>query len=174
MREVHMYPKSNKANEKELDSMLRRLPHAVAVMRGSEEYRQIHGVVKFYQARSGVLVVADILGLPVSEETCGGGIFAFHLHGGTSCTGEAEDPFANAGTHYNPENCPHPDHAGDMPPLFCVGNRAFLAFLTDRFSVNEILGKTVVIHDGLDDFTTQPSGNSGNKIACGVISRVRR
>jgi len=61
-----------------------------------------------------------------------------------------------------------------MPPLFCVGNRAFLAFLTDRFSVNEILGKTVVIHDGLDDFTTQPSGNSGNKIACGVISRVRR
>ncbi|MBQ2999329.1 MAG: superoxide dismutase family protein [Clostridia bacterium] len=154
--------------------MLRRLPHAVAVMRGSEEYRQIHGVVKFYQARSGVLVVADILGLPVSEGTCGGGIFAFHLHGGTSCTGNEEDPFANAGTHYNPENCPHPDHAGDMPPLFCVGDRAFLAFLTDRFSVNEILGKTVVVHDGVDDFTTQPSGNSGNKIACGVISRVRR
>ena len=169
-----MYPKSNKANEKELDSMLRRLPHAVAVVRGSEEYRQIHGVIKFYQARSGVLVVADILGLPTSEGACGSDIFAFHLHEGMSCTGTEEDPCAYAGTHYNPHNCPHPDHAGDMPPLFGAGGRAFLAFLTDRFTVNEILGKTVIIHDGLDDFTTQPSGNSGNKIACGVISRVRR
>jgi len=169
-----MYQKSNKANEKELGSMLRRLPNAVAVVRGSEEYREIHGVVKFYQARSGVLVVADILGLPTSKESCRENIFAFYLHGGTSCTGNEEDPFANAGSHYNPENCPHPYHAGDLPPLFCAGDRAFLAFLTNRFTVSEILGKTVVIHDGLDDFKSQPSGNAGNKIACGVISRVRR
>ena len=169
-----MYPKSNKANEKELDSMLRRLPHAVAVMRGSEEYRQIHGVVKFYQARSGVLVVADILGLPVSEETCGGGIFAFHLHGGTSCTGEAEDPFANAGTHYNPENCPHPDHAGDMPPLLGVNGYAFGAFVTDRFTIEEIVGRSVILHAHPDDFTTRPAGAAGVKIACGEIMGRRK
>ncbi len=169
-----MYNKSNGGNEKKLDSLLRRLPHAVAIVKGSAEYNQINGTVKFYQARSGVLVVADILGLPVSEGICGNNIFAFHIHGGMSCTGNDDDPFANAGTHYNPLSCPHPYHAGDMPPLFSAGGRAFLAFLTDRFNVNEILGKTVIIHDRPDDFTTQPSGNVGNKIACGVISNVRR
>ena len=49
-----------------------------------------------------------------------------------------------------------------------------LAFLTNRLTVNELIGKTVIIHDRPDDFTTQPSGNAGNKIACGVISKVRR
>ena len=164
----------NKSNEKNVDSMLRRLPHAVAVVKGSAEYSSIRGTVKFYQAKRSVLVVADILGLPSSEGDCGGKIFAFHIHGGASCTGNEEDPFANAGTHYNPNGCPHPYHAGDMPPLFGAGGQAFLAFLTDRFTVEEILGQTVIIHDGVDDFTTRPSGNSGRKIACGVISRVRR
>ncbi|MBP3369234.1 MAG: superoxide dismutase family protein, partial [Clostridia bacterium] len=51
---------------------------------------------------------------------------------------------------------------------------AFLAFVTDRFTVSEVVSKTVVIHDRPDDFTTQPSGNAGNKIACGVIERVKR
>lgn len=42
-------------------------------------------------------------------------------------------------------------------------------FMTDRFTVNEVIGKTVIIHLHPDDFATQPSGNSGEKIACGVI-----
>ena len=62
-------------------------------------------------------------------------------------------------------------HAGDMPPLFGTDRFAFSAFLTDRFSAEEGIGKTVIIHDSPDDFTTQPSGNSGVKIACGVIRR---
>ena len=73
-----------------------------------------------------------------------------------------------------PNACLHPYHAGDMPPLFAVGSRAFLAFFTDRFTASEIFGKTVIVHDGRDDFTTQPSGNAGKKIACGVISGVGR
>ena len=166
-----MYYNNNEINPY---ALLQRLPNAVAVMRGRAENSGIHGTVKFYQAAMGVLVVADILGLPVSSEVCKENIFAFHIHGGSECSGNENDPFANAKTHYNPNDCPHPYHAGDMPPLFCAGGRAFLAFLTDRFSVNEILGKTVIIHDGIDDFTSQPSGNAGNKIACGVISRVRR
>ncbi|MBQ8432739.1 MAG: superoxide dismutase family protein [Clostridia bacterium] len=166
--------RSNDAGEKDLYSILQTLPRAVAVMQGSEQYSRIEGTVKFYQARRGVLVVAEIRGLPVSRGVCEDNIFAFHIHGGTSCTGNAEDPFANAGTHYNPGDCPHPYHAGDMPPLFTAGDRAFLAFFTDRFRVKELLGKTVIIHDGMDDFTTQPSGNAGNKIACGVIAEVRR
>ena len=169
-----MYHRKSDTSEKKLYSILQKLPEAVAVMNGSVQHRQINGTVKFYQARRGVLVVADIMGLPISEGTCGGNIFAFHIHGGMSCTGNDEDPFADAGVHYNPDNCPHPYHAGDMPPLFAVGGEAFLAFVTDRFDVNEILGKTVIIHDGVDDFTSQPSGNAGNKIACGLISSVSR
>ena len=163
-----------KGNESNLPAILRKLPHAVAVVQGSPENSQINGTVKFYQLASGVLVVADILGLPPSATVCQNSIFAFHIHGGAACTGNREDPFANAGTHYNPRSCPHPYHAGDMPPLFNAGGQAFLVFLTDRFAVSEIMGKTVVLHDRPDDFTTQPAGNAGNKIACGVISPVRR
>ena len=82
------------------------------------------------------------------------------------------DPFAGAMSHYNPKGCEHPYHAGDLPPLFGNGGSALSLFLTNRFSVREITGKTVIIHDRPDDFTTQPSGNSGTKIACGVIERT--
>ncbi len=166
-----MYYKRNEIN---IYPLLRRLPHAVAVMRGNSKNREIEGTVKFYQTASGVLIVADIFGLPVSADACKNNIFAFHIHDGEDCSGNEEDPFFNAGTHYNPYKCPHPHHAGDMPPLFSAGDRAFLAFLTDRFSVNEVVGKTVIIHDRPDDFTAQPSGNAGKKIACGIISKVRR
>ena len=154
--------------------MLRRLPDAVAVMEGNARNSRIQGTVKFYQGTSGVVIVADIVGLPVPAEACRTNIFAFHIHGGSDCSGNEEDPFANAGTHYNPDECPHPHHAGDMPPLFAAGDRAFRAFLTDKLTVNEVIGKTVIIHDRPDDFTTQPSGNAGNKIACGIVSKVKR
>ncbi len=157
-----------------LRSTLGTLPYAAAVIKGSPAYSQIEGTVKFYQAPHGVLVVADITGLPASAQACREKIFGFHIHGDAACTGSGEAPFADAGTHFNPRGCEHPYHAGDMPPLFSAGNRAFLAFLTNRFTVSEILGKTAVIHDRPDDFTTQPAGNAGNKIACGVIAKVPR
>ncbi len=163
-----------KSNETILYPLLRRLPDAVALIEGDANNSGIQGLVKFYQAERGVFVVADILGLPSSEEPCKNDIFAFHVHSGSSCSGNGEDPFSDAGTHYNPEGCAHPHHAGDMPPLFGADGRAFLAFLTDRFTVNEVVGKTVIIHNGPDDFTTQPSGNAGDKIACGIISKVKR
>ena len=59
-----------------------------------------------------------------------------------------------------------------MPPLFGVNGNALLIFMTDRFSIEEIIGKTVIIHRKPNDFATQPSGNSGEKIACGVIERL--
>ena len=151
-----------------------RLPNAVAVVNGSPQYPTIHGKVSFYRMRGGVLAVADILGLPATADPCRQPIFALHIHGGGECGGDAGDAFASAGTHYNPDGCPHPYHAGDMPPLFGAGGRAFSAFLTNRFTVPDILGKTVIIHSAPDDFTTQPAGNAGQKIACGVIGPVRR
>ena len=80
--------------------------------------------------------------------------------------------FANTMGRYNPDMCMHPYHAGDMPPLFANNGHAFMMFLTDRFTINEIIGKTIILHSEPDDFHSQPSGNSGNKIACGVIESM--
>ena len=166
-----MHHRNNLIN---LSEILSHVPVAVAFIRGDEAHRKISGNVRFYRTQKGVVVIAEVAGLPISEDKCGNDIFAFHIHDGASCSGNAEDFFADAGTHYNPTDCPHPYHAGDMPPLFSAGGTAFLAFLTNRFAAYEIIGKTVVIHDSPDDFTTQPSGNAGKKIACGEIVGVRR
>lgn len=150
-------------------SVLRRFPNAKATLRGSGEYPSIHGKVYFYQTKYGVLVVSEINGLPDDEIKCDSPVFGFHIHEGGSCTGNSDDPFADALGHYNPDNCEHPHHAGDMPPLFSNNGYAFSVFLTDSFLVSEVKGKTVIIHSMPDDFKTQPSGDSGKKIACGVI-----
>ena len=139
---------------------------AVAYVRGSGAYPDIRGCVRFRQMDGGVLVTAEIRGLPGDD-----GIFAFHIHSGGTCSGSADDPFRDAQGHYHPENCPHPAHAGDMPPLFSNKGYAAQAFLTGRFTVREIIGRTVIIHAGTDDFTSQPAGNAGARIACGVIRR---
>lgn len=148
------------------------VPGARANLRGSPQYPEINGVVDFYNTAQGVIVIAQVFGLPYTPGICGGKIFAMHIHAGGSCTGNAENPFADANGHYNPGNCRHPMHAGDLPPLFGNGSYAWQAVLTDRFTVNEIIGKTVIIHVDRDDFTTEPSGDSGPMIACGVIRRV--
>jgi Cu-Zn family superoxide dismutase len=95
-----------------------------------------------------------------------------HIHEGRSCTGNAADPFADTGGHFNPKNQPHPLHAGDLPPLFSNGGFGYYSFFTARFRPAEIIGRTVVIHSGPDDFKTQPAGDSGSKIACGVVEKT--
>lgn len=152
-------------------SVLNTKPQAKANVKGSSEYPDISGIVQFYQTNLGVIVYAEVKNLPNSEKSCNDRIFAFHIHEGSSCTGNMNDPFSNAMTHYNPNGCEHPYHSGDLPPLFSNSGFALSIFLTNRFSINEIIGKTIIIHDSTDDFTTQPSGNSGTKIACGVISQ---
>jgi Cu-Zn family superoxide dismutase len=52
-----------------------------------------------------------------------------------------------------------------------VDGNAIMAVKTNRFSIHEIIGRTVVIHSQPDDFTSQPAGNAGTKIACGVIRK---
>ncbi len=137
---------------------------ARARVRGGKAFPDINGIVTFRQTPRGVLVTANICGLPADR-----GIYAFHIHSGTSCTGNVEDEFADAKMHYNPDNSFHPYHAGDLPPLFSNDGCAYAQVLTNRFAVKDVIGRTVIIHDSVDDFTTQPSGNSGEKIACGII-----
>ena len=152
-----------------LNAVLSRRPEAMAVIRGSDEYPEISGVVRFYQMQEGVLVVTEVSGLPQSDDACMKPVFGYHIHSGEFCTGNSEDPFADAKAHYNPDNCEHPYHAGDMPPIFVNNGYAFSIFLTNRFCTDEIIGKTVIIHLHPDDFHSQPSGDSGAKIACGEI-----
>jgi len=153
-------------------SLLRGRPEAAASIAGSENYPDLSGTVRFYQTRAGVVVLAEICGLPHAELPCHDRIFGFHIHGGTVCGGSMDDPFAGAMSHYDPHGCEHPHHAGDLPPLFGNNGSALSLFLTRRFSVDEVIGRTVIIHDMPDDFSTQPSGRSGTKIACGVIRKT--
>lgn len=145
---------------------------AAAAIAGSLQYRFVTGTVRFYQTNSGVVVYSEIGGLPTSDVPCQNRVFGFHIHEGASCTGEINNPFSNTMAHYNPGGCEHPHHAGDLPVLFENNGFAFSIFLTNRFTVSEVIGRTIIIHENPDDFTTQPSGNSGTKIACGTIHGV--
>lgn len=141
------------------------LPSAIAVIRGSDAYPNLYGQVRFYPRPNCVMVEADIRGLPDTEN----GFFGFHIHEGEGCSGAN---FADTGSHYNPNTMPHPLHAGDLPSLMYCRGGAYLKVATCRFDIEEIIGRTVVIHNMPDDFNSQPAGNAGTKIACGVIQRL--
>lgn len=138
---------------------------AIARIRGGKEHPQICGIVRFCQRSDGMIVEAEIHGLPKTEN----GFFAFHIHEGDTCIGVG---FPNTGGHFNPGREDHPKHAGDLPPLLSDHGSAYMKIFTDRFYIEEIIGRTVIIHSDPDDFRTQPAGNAGTKIACGVIQRL--
>lgn len=146
-----------------------RNPDAVANVRGSMEYPCIGGQVRLYAIGNEVLLVTSLYGLPNAAGCLHRTVLGMHIHEGGCCSGNQEDPFADAGAHYDTAGCPHPYHQGDLPPVFVNDGMAWGAVITDKFTIQEIRGKTVIIHQMPDDFMTQPSGNSGAKIACGVI-----
>ncbi len=141
---------------------------ATAHIRGGGKYPELNGTAYFRQTKAGVLVTVRVTGLP-QNMMCNGGIFALHIHAGDSCTGTVEDEFSNADSHYNPQECLHPYHAGDLPPLIGNNGFAYMSVLTNRFTVDEVISRVIIIHADKDDFTTQPSGNAGPKIGCGKI-----
>lgn len=136
--------------------------NAIAYIKGGENAPRLSGEIRFYQRKNFVLIVANVKNLPKTES----GFLGFHIHEGNSCSGT---DFEATKGHFNPDFTDHPNHAGDMPPLLYVKGGAYLAFTTDRFTVSDIIGRTVVIHESPDDFTTQPAGNAGKKIGCGEI-----
>ena len=147
---------------------------AIAWINGNNDYHNLRGSVKFYKTGyGGVLVVTEVFRLPDDADLLRAagneksGFFAMHIHENGDCT----IPFDKTGNHYNPYNLEHPNHAGDLPPLLSNNGYAFLVVYDERFSIEDIIGKSVIIHRNADDFMTQPSGNSGNKIGCGVIRR---
>ncbi len=153
-----------------LETVMYQTPNAYAKLQGDPGNKNISGIIRFYTTGTGVLVNAEVYDLPSSTSPCSSSIHGFHIHTGSNCDGSNTEAFPNAGMHYNPSSCLHPAHAGDLPPLFSYNGFAWMLYYTERFTISEILGKTIIVHDKPDDFHTQPSGNSGNKIACGVIT----
>lgn len=144
-------------------------PEALAEIQGSSGYPCIGGQVRFYDLGCEVLLVTSLYGLPDSEGCCRRTVLGMHIHEGRRCSGNEQDPFADTGAHYDTSDCPHPYHQGDLPPVFVNDGLAWGAVITDKFTLEEIRGRAVIIHQMPDDFMTQPSGNSGAKIACGII-----
>ncbi|MBS6196096.1 MAG: superoxide dismutase family protein [Clostridiales bacterium] len=150
------------------------VPEAYAHLKGNQNYPALRGNVYFYPIWEGTLVAADFQNLPSDEEACQYEILGFHIHEGSQCLPEGTDPFGKTKAHFNPHGCEHPYHAGDLPPIFANHGRAFSIFYMDRFYPDEIAGRTLVLHKMSDDFHTQPSGNSGEKIGCGEIRLTHR
>lgn len=147
------------------------LPYAVADVNGSESHEKIKGKVKFYPWKNGSIVKIEVEGLPNSNKN---NFFGFHIHEGSECSEkEGEKAFLSAGGHLNTENDEHPQHVGDLPLLYSNDGYAYMEFFTNRFTPNDVISHTVIIHEHKDDLITDPAGNSGDRIACGEIVRFR-
>lgn len=120
----------------------------------------------------GVLIRVSLTGIPE-------GVHAFHIHE----VGKCEPPFTSAGGHFNPGKMQHglenPKgmHAGDLPNVHVTGALTFEVLARDvtladgPTSVFDADGSALVVHETGDDYTTDPSGNAGGRIACGVITK---
>ena len=147
---------------------------AVANIFGGPIRPQIIGEVIIRDAYYGALVYVNIHGLPPYQPAKGDenpiGPFGFHIHEFGNCSiGKSNDPFKDAGGHWNPTNQPHGNHAGDFPVLFSNDGIAMMEFYTNKFRVRDVIGKSIIIHESPDDYRTQPAGNAGRRLACGVI-----
>ncbi len=131
------------------------------------------GTAMFQEVEDGVLVSVEVKGISP-------GLHAIHIHAVGKCAGPA---FTSAGGHFNPEQKKHglknPEgpHAGDMPNMYVskdgVGR---FEVLNDHItlkpgsrSVFDADGSALVIHAGVDDHVSDPAGNAGDRVACGVI-----
>lgn len=149
---------------------------AIARIKGSPSYPDIKGVVYFFSVPCGTEVSVCVQGLPNYQPAEGDqspiGPFGFHIHNKGCCdVGDPSDPFSCSDGHWNPDNQPHGNHAGDFPVLFSNHGFCRMSFFTDRFKPQDVMGLSVIIHLHPDDYRTQPSGNCGEKIACGLIKR---
>lgn len=134
------------------------------------------GTVTVAQEESGALrITADVAGIP-------DGPHGFHVHANGLCEHDAAggSHFTSAGGHFDPANtglhaCPPttPRHAGDLGNLTVRGGRGHLEITTSDLSMtgaNGIVGKAIILHSGEDDCKTQPTGNSGDRVLCGVVN----
>jgi Cu-Zn family superoxide dismutase len=149
-------------------------PRATAVLQPTAG-NAAAGTVTFTQSGAKVLVSGEVRGLKPNAQ------HGFHVHEKGDCS--APDA-TSAGGHFNPDGKPHgdahhaPHHAGDLPPLVAdAAGVARINFEADSFSVgsgaaNDVVGRGLIVHRDPDDFKTQPTGNSGARIACAVVTKA--
>jgi Cu-Zn family superoxide dismutase len=131
------------------------------------------GTAELSQLPAGVLIKLSVKGLPAGEH-------AFHVHG----VGKCEPPFTSAGGHFNPDTKKHGimaqdgHHAGDMPNLHISADGSLAievvngAVTLEKGRPNSLHGSNgtaLIIHAGKDDYKTDPTGDAGGRIACGVV-----
>jgi Cu-Zn family superoxide dismutase len=132
---------------------------------------QVHGTVRFVQKGDKVMVEANVAGLAPGQH-------GFHVHEKGNCT--APDA-SSAGAHFNPSGSAHGGpsgtrHGGDLGNLTAdaSGNAKYRVEVTGislGAGDDSVIGRAVIVHEKPDDYTTQPSGNSGARLACGLISK---
>ena len=145
-------------------------PRAVATL-AAKSGSSVAGTVTFSQQGDKVRVVASVSGLNPGQE------HGFHVHEKGDCS--SADGMSTGG-HFNPMGQPHgpqnrPHHGGDMPSLKAdASGKAEATFMLDGVALKGgdmgLLGKGVIVHVNPDDYVTQPTGNAGGRIACGVIT----
>ncbi|MBM7622574.1 superoxide dismutase family protein [Sporohalobacter salinus] len=150
---------------------------AKAVIKGGPLAPNLKGVVYFKSAPKGTRVIVEVSGLPFYQPASDSkppiGPHGFHIHEfGTCKVGDPDNPFQAAGEHYNPTNQPHGNHAGDLPVLFSNNGFARMSVFTNQFEVEEVIDRSVIIHQNPDDYRSQPAGDAGKRLACGVIEWV--
>jgi Cu-Zn family superoxide dismutase len=130
----------------------------------------VHGSVTFEQRGDKVQVIADVSGFAPNT------VHGFHIHAIGDCS---KWDATSAGGHFNPEHEPHGKgedrHVGDMPNLVADSNGvAKMSVELDKMTLknnskDDIIGKAVIVHAWPDDYKSQPTGNAGARVGCGVI-----
>lgn len=141
---------------------------AVAMLSPTKD-SEVRGRVEFIELTDGVKIVADVTGLKPGEH-------GFHIHEFGDCS--APDG-SSAGGHFNPEKVAHggpidlPRHAGDLGNIVAdqegKGHYEAVDHLMRMNGPNSIIGRSVIVHESRDDYVSQPTGNAGARLACGLI-----
>lgn len=147
---------------------------AIAIVKGGPLAPNLRATVWYKDVKGGTEVCVEAKGLPDYKPAHGKnppvGPHGFHIHENGDCeVGDPKSPFKSAGGHWNPTNQPHGNHAGDFPVIFSNHGYAAMCFFTDKFKVKDIIGKAIIIHESPDDYRSQPAGDAGKRLACGII-----
>lgn len=161
-------------NDKNVISNPMKRRRAVANITGGPLAPSIRGTVTFTEVPGGTVVSVEMNGLPPYKPASQGkpqvGPHGFHIHESGNCILDKQtEPFMATGGHWNPTNQSHGNHAGDFPVLFSNDGYARMTFFTNKFTVKQLIGKAIIVHEGPDDYKKQPAGGAGRRLACGVI-----